>query len=161
MHGHVFMTEQVDQQRVRSREMLVSVPVSRRHTEARCICRPRIQLSHARYHCCTLNMCKATSSSAPLKLRWCTRNRLADCSKEGRVGIQSQRTRHVCHTDEDILSIVKVKLVRCKEGVDPEKDDSQDLLDTDYATWADVHRIDPFSKFSFSTIPRGRLALIQ
>ena len=55
--------------------MFVSVPVSGRHTEACCICRPQIQLSHARYHCCTLNMCKATSSSAPLKLRWCTRNR--------------------------------------------------------------------------------------
>ena len=66
---------------------------------------------------------------------------VADC-KEGRIGIQSQRTRHVCNTDEDILGTMKVKLVSLQEGADNKNDDSQDLpLETDHATWAYVHRI--------------------
>ena len=49
---------------------------------------------------------------------------------------------------------------RCKEGVDLKNDDSHDPpVDTDHATWADVYRIDYFSRFSFFTIPRGRLVL--
>ena len=62
--------------------------------------------------------------------------------------------------NEDILSTVKIKLVLRKESVDPKDDDPQDPpSETDHATWADVHRIDHFSRFSFSTTPRGRLAL--
>ena len=50
----------------------------------------------------------------------------AECIKEGRVGIKSQRTKHVCNTDEDILSTVKSQTGLAEEGVDPKNDDLQD-----------------------------------
>ena len=52
------------------------------------------------------------------------------------------------------------EMVLRKEGVDPKNDDLQDPpSEIDHATWTDVHRIDHFSWFSFSTVLWGRLAL--
>ena len=112
VHGREKMTEQVVQRRLDLEKSLSPFMHSSQHKEACCVWRPRPHLTcdpplpHS-------SPVKSNVSFSTIEVALVH----SECLQEGRVGIQFRRTRHVCNTDEDILTDDgDSKLNRCQSA---------------------------------------------